>query len=612
MFVQLHHTGRLRTLVRQGPATAGARWPDNGGMTSQAAANSSHAPSAPLSATLRNLRLPPFSLDDDAIAWVQQTLAQLSPDQKLRQLFNVALHGEAAPDVARIAALGVGGVTRFVGPDFERSWAVARELVEGSAIPLLLSGDIEGGSIAMPFGSALPNQLGLAATGAADGSTALAEQAVGVLAAEARALGYNWSFTPVLDINATHRSAIVATRSYGSKPGTILANAQVNVRVFQQAGIAATAKHWPGEGFDDRDQHLVTTLNPLSEADWQAQFGRLYRGLIASGVMTVMSAHIAWPAYARRHGAQGLEACRPACVSRLLNETLLRGELGFNGLIVSDATGMAGLGAWGDRAVVAPEVIANGCDMLLFPSPFEADFAHLQRALDDGRLGQARVDEAATRVLGLKAALGLHRKSLDELLPPLESARKMIRAPQHLAVARNAARASITLVKDVNGLLPLTLPKHRRIVLVTDPQRGGFAFQQPLPLSLPQSLSAHGFEVRPYEPANPPTPDNTDLVLYLLAQESLLAQSHIYLDWMRLHGDLRGAMRRYWHQLPCLLVSLGHPYYLYDAPRMPCVVNAYSAIEPVQQAVLECLLGLQPFTGTSPVDATCGLPDAVY
>jgi beta-N-acetylhexosaminidase len=577
-------------------------------------------PPSLVSPTLQSLRQAPFALDNAAIAWVQQTLSQLSTDQKLRQLFNVALHGEDPADVARIAALGVGGVTRFVGPNFERSWAVARELIDNSTIPLLLSGDIEGGAIAMPFGTPLPNQLGLAATSAAVGApsgtahvaTGLAEQAVDVLAAEARALGYNWSFTPVLDINATHRSAIVATRSYGSNVDTILAHALVNVKNFQRAGIAATAKHWPGEGFDDRDQHLVTTLNPLSEADWQARFGRLYRSLIASGVMTVMSAHIAWPAYARRHGAQGLEACRPASISRLLNETLLRGELGFNGLIVSDATGMAGLGSWADRATLVPEVIANGCDMLLFPSPFEADFLHLQRALDEGRLTEERVNEAVTRVLGLKAALGLHRKTQDELLAPMEVARSVIRAQKHLAVAQDVARASITLVKDVNGLLPLRLPKHRRVVVVTDPQRGGFAFQEPLPLSLPQGLSEHGFDVRAYDPAHPPTPDDTDLVLYLLAQESLLTQSHIYLDWMRLHGNLRGAMTRHWHALPCLLVSLGHPYYLYDAPRMPCVVNAYSAIEPVQQALLECLLGLQPFTGASPVDATCGLPDAIY
>ena len=114
----------------------------------------------------------------------------------------------------------------------------------------------------------MPNQLGLAPTGSAD----LVEEAVEVLAAEARALGYNWSFTPVIDINARLRSAIVTTRSYGAQPEAILALALRSVRAFHRAGIAATAKHWPGEGFDDRDQHLVTTQIPLTVDDWQASF----------------------------------------------------------------------------------------------------------------------------------------------------------------------------------------------------------------------------------------------------------------------------------------------------------------------------------------------------
>lgn len=557
---------------------------------------------------LEALRLPPFHLDNEAIAWVEGWLGRLSTEQKVRQLFNLAAHGDDEASVAALAGHGVGGVTRFGGSDLEASWRATRRLVEASEIPLLISGDIEGGAIGLPFGTRLPNQLGLAATG----SLALAEEAVAVLATEARALGYNWTFTPVVDINAAFRSAIVATRSYGSEVDTIAAHAEVNVRTFQRHGLAATAKHWPGEGYDDRDQHLVTTLNPLDMDAWHARFGRLYRGLIDAGVLSVMSAHIALPAYARQHGATGLEVCRPACVSHLLNQTLLRDELGFNGLIVSDASGMAGLSAWADRATCVPEVIANGCDVLLFPSPFEADFGHVMRALSDGRLTEARVEEAVTRVLGLKAALGLHRQTLDELLPPLEHARAVVRQPAHLEVERRVASASVTCVKDVHATLPLRLAQHRRIVLVTDPTRGGFAGQPPAELHIGRLLAAQGFEVRNFDPAQPPTPADTDLVLYLLAQESLLVQSHIYLDWARLHGHWAMGMRRYWHDLPCVLVSLGHPYYLYDAPRMPCVVNAYTAAQPVQEAVVRKLLGEEPFTGISPVDAFCGLPDAAY
>jgi beta-N-acetylhexosaminidase len=558
--------------------------------------------------TLAALALAPFSLDAEALGWVARTRDRLSTEQKVRQLFNLAAHGDDAHMIDDLAAQAAGGITRFGGTELEASWRATRTLVERSEIPLLVSGDIEGGAIGIPFGTRITNQLGLAATG----STALAEEAVNVLAAEARALGYNWTFTPVLDINAAFRSAIVATRSYGSNLETILEHALVNVRTFQRHGIAATAKHWPGEGYDDRDQHLVTTINPLDMASWRERFGRLYQGLIDAGVLSVMSAHIALPAYAKQHGASGLELYRPASASRVLNLELLRGELGFNGLIVSDASGMAGLSSWADRAECIPQVISGGCDVLLFPSPFEADFGHVMKALSDGRISEARLEDAVTRVLGLKAALGLHRKSVDELLPPLAQARQTVRRSAHLDVERRVAGAAITLVKDVRKTLPLSVAKHRRIVVITDSERGGFAGQPAMELIVQRLLAERGFEVRAFDPQNPPTPADTDLVIYLLAQESLLVRSHIYLDWARLHGSWHDGMRRYWHPLPCLLVSFGHPYYLYDAPRLPCVVNAYTAIEPVQQALVRKLLGDEPFTGTQPVDAFCGLPDAAF
>jgi beta-N-acetylhexosaminidase len=234
----------------------------------------SHSPNA----TATNLARAPFSLDAEAIAWVERSRDALSTAQKVRQIFNLACHGDDPAQIDHLASLQVGGITRFGGTDLEASWRGTRALIERSEIPLLISGDIEGGAIGIPFGTRITHQLGLAATG----SPALADEAVSVLAAEARALGYNWTFTPVLDINAAFRSAIVATRSYGSKVETILEHGLVNVRAFQRAGIAAIAKHWPGEGFDDRDQHLVTTINPLDMAAWRERFGRLYQGLILS------------------------------------------------------------------------------------------------------------------------------------------------------------------------------------------------------------------------------------------------------------------------------------------------------------------------------------------
>lgn len=551
----------------------------------------------------------PFHLDAQAIGWVRMTLSGLSDQEKLRQLFCEASTSDDPEQARALGRQQLGGVTRFVGADLKAAWQATRILVESTKVPLLISGDLEGGGIGMPCATPVPNQLGIAAADSEDLGRALA----GLMAREGRALGFNWAFGPVLDINARHRSAIVATRSFGSDPERVLRLARAHVQGLQREGIAATLKHWPGEGYDERDQHLLTTLNPLGVDEWEGSFGRLYRSLIDEGAMCVMSAHIAWPAWARRCGARGVEPYRPASISRPLNEMLLRGRLGFNGLVVSDATMMAGLGSWGPRDELVPELVANGCDMILFSFELEADLVRLQRALDDGRLSWSRVDAAVTRVLALKAALGLHRKSIDELLPPLEVAQRIVGNTVHRELVEDAAGAGVTLVKDVQGLLPLQLGRHRRIVLITDPERTGFVNQLvPAELELAPLLRERGFEVRAYDPATPPTAADTDLLIYAFAQESLYAKSNIYLDWRRVMGGTEAAMKRYWHELPCLLVSFGQPYYLYDAPRMPCVINAYSSIAPVQRAVVARLVGEHEFTATSPVDATCGLPDAVY
>ncbi|MES2815364.1 MAG: glycoside hydrolase family 3 N-terminal domain-containing protein, partial [Pseudomonadota bacterium] len=348
----------------------------------------------------------PFALDAPARDWVRTTLAGMDRPAKVRQLFVHICFG-TGPEVAdRITALAPAGITKFFGPDATAELDTLDALRGAANIPYLVSADLEGSRMSPSFGTEVPNPLALAAVDDVQASATIAR----IMATEARAAGINWSFTPVIDINALFRSPIVATRGLGSAPDRIREHALAHIRELQAAGVAATVKHWPGEGHDDRDQHLVTTINPLSIDEWNASHGALYRAAIEAGVMSVMSAHIAFPAYVLAQDPDaGLEAYRPASVSRLLNQTLLREELGFNGLIVSDATPMAGLGAWAHRDVALPEIVSSGCDVILFSDEPEADIARIEAALEDGRITAARLDEAMIRVLGLKAALGLHQ-----------------------------------------------------------------------------------------------------------------------------------------------------------------------------------------------------------
>jgi beta-N-acetylhexosaminidase len=209
------------------------------------------------------------------------------------------------------------------------------------------------------------------------------------------------------------------------------------------------------------------------------------------------------------------------------------------------------------------------------------------------------------RILGLKASLNLPatgHQSAD---------RTRLFRPENAQLAQSVTARAPTLVKDVQGVLPLSPDRHHRVLVYTTgivtPLHGAG-----MPMAFPEMLRAEGFDVTVYDPETRPDPRTYDLVLFLMAEETLLTRGRIFLDWNRLTGGMFGAMQRHWHQVPTALISFGYPYYLYDAPRMPCVINAYATMDSMQRAVLDCLLGRAPFQGVSPVDHFCGLPDAVY
>jgi beta-N-acetylhexosaminidase len=278
--------------------------------------------------------------------------------------------------------------------------------------------------------------------------------------------------------------------------------------------------------------------------------------------------------------------------------------LGFNGLIVSDATPMAGFGSWASRDEMLPEVIENGCDIILFSRDASADVALITAAVADGRISAARLDEALTRILGLKAWAGLHNA-----VPKVNKA--ALARPENALAAREITQRAPTLVKDVQGLLPLSVARHKRVLVVTSGIIVPF-FPQPIPFDLPDMLKAEGFEVTLHSAGIQPSAADYDLMIYLFGEETLLTRGRIFLDWLKINGNFGAAMARHWHEIPTVMISFGYPYYLYDAPRAPTYVNAYATMPSMQRAVVECLLGRAPWNAHSPVDAFCGLPDAKY
>lgn len=547
---------------------------------------------------LTHLTKPPFNLSREDIAWVQSTFDNLDEAGRIGQVFNLRIKGDDPAENALLQKLQPGAITTFF--DASCTAEAARARISGfqtrSHLPLLVSSDLEGSRMSLPFGTQVPNPIALAAID----DIAVTKEITRIMAHEARAVGINWSFTPVLDINAAPRSSIVATRSFGSNPERIARHAMAQIRVLQQEGLAATAKHWPGEGHDPRDQHLVTTINPLSMDEWDESHGRLYRMAIGEDVLAMMSAHIALPAYAATQGLEGADLYCPASLSAAITQGLLREGLGFNGLIVSDASEMAGLTGVMDATSSKPEILRAGSDMILFSNHPEQHVAAVLNAVRSGAVNAERLADAVTRVLALKAKLGLHRSDALPNMPARQDAR----------IAPLLRRAPV-LEKDIAGLLPLS-PETTKRVLVVSPGIIEPLWNSVIPIAFPKLLEQEGFQVTVQTDAAAITPDDHDLVIYAFSEETLLTRGRIFLDWAKIGGGMRGAMQRIWHDIPTLMISFGYPYYLYDAPRVPCYVNAWATMDGMQEAVIDLLLGRTPWNNDSPIDVFADAPDARY
>jgi len=533
---------------------------------------------------LKRFRGAPFHLDARALAWVSERFEALSPARRRAQLLIPLCLDDSPENLARYAELGVGGLFLPVERPLARLRASASRIQELGETPALVCGDLEygeAGAVGGASGTAFPNSLAAAAAG-----PGWPARMARIAAAEGRAAGFHWSFSPVADLDLNPENPVAGTRTFGNRTPAVRAAVSSYIRALQAGGLAACAKHWPGDGVDALDQHYATSVNSLPLPEWDRRYGRIYRAAIRAGVLTVMSAHIALPCFPGAGHSS-------ASLSRQLNETLLRKRLGFRGLIVSDASGMAGLGNQGPREEVIPRLIANGCDMLLFPVDLELELDYLARALRDGRLSQERIDEATLRVLALKAALGLHRRAKP--LAPLSP----YRLAQHARLARTCAAAALTLVRDSRGILPLSPVRTPRILLIQ--QRSRRTFHSALPeLHLEKLLRAEGFQVECLGDETDATPDRFDLALYVTAEESQACKTSLRIDWQALHGPHLHCMERLWHRLPCLFISLGTPHQKREIPATVTCIDAYSPVPATQEALVRALVGRLPFPGTSP------------
>jgi len=550
----------------------------------------------------------PYFLDPASTQWVESSLAGMSLEQKIGQIMCPYLRTSDVEEWLRwLASRGIepGGVMLLMQTR-ERSRADVAALQSASAIPLLVAANLESGAVNFLQGSeAFANPMQIAATGDREHSRRLAVHC----ARAANDVGVNWSFAPVCDVAINPQNPITNTRTFGSDAEVVAMMTETYVAELESRGIATSTKHFPGDGVDGRDQHLVTTNNDLDVDEWERVYGSVFRRAIAAGTRTIMIGHIRQPALSREL-APGVEArdILPATLARELTTSVLRERLLFNGLAVSDNTAMAGYTAIMPRETALPLSVNAGIDMLLGNVDFAEDFEILLDAARRGDIDEERLDQSVTRVLAVKASLGLHRPESRELEMPHEEEESRWRD--------ELAAAAVTVVKDTQSLLPLEVTRHKRaLVYVLGDEPSFYDPSGPFAPRFVEQLEARGLEVEVRSiPGNSTTiPEAAkvheafDVCIYFANVRHVGNSQTLRLSWSPWQG---WDAPRHVSKLPTALVSIADPYHLQDVPMIRTAINGYTPSTSTVDAIVRVLFGEAAGTGLSPVDPFVGLWDA--
>ena len=541
-------------------------------------------------------------------AWVESTLARLTLREKVGQMVFPFVTGEylavgsEAYDRLRdwVVERRVGGLIISIGPPLEVA-AKLNLLQQLADVPLLVTADLEYGPGMRLHGGVVP-QWRLDLGGAtsfpppmaigATGDERLAYEMGRVTALEGRAVGIRLSYAPIADVNNNPGNPVINTRSYGADPRRVAAFVAAHVRGLQDHGMLATAKHFPGHGDTNVDSHLDLPVITADRARADTVELVPFRAAIAAGVAAVMGGHIAFP---KLTGDSVSATLSPAIMTELLGE-----ELGFKGLVVTDALNMGAIvkryGA-GQAAVLA---VKAGNDVLLMPPDVGAAIDAVVAAVERGEIPESRIDASVRKLLQVKADLGLHRERLVDLnrIP------EVVGNPAHRALAAEAAERSITAVRDRQRLLPLGGAGRRRVLSVVytanpDPLAGS-VFQQTLASHLPgvrtMTLDARAAsELSAVRAAA----NRADVVVFSLFVRVLPGAGT---GTLAVPASVAGLISEVGARRPTVVVAFGNPYVLEQFPNIGTYVLAWGQEAASQRAAARALAGEVPITGKLPID----------
>jgi beta-N-acetylhexosaminidase len=401
----------------------------------------------------------PIHVDKAGQKWVDKTLRKMSPEDKVGQLFSIWVRVQFLNDADpifiqlrdNIRKYHIGSVVMSVPVDgavlLKSQPDVAAELLNrlqrSSQLPLLVEADFERGvSMRLNGTTVFPHAMAFGATGKTENAEAFGR----ITALEARAIGVHWNFFPDADVNSNPANPIINTRSFGEDPKRVGDFVAAYIKGAHEGGMLVTAKHFPGHGDTATDSHLGVAQVTGDRARLDAVELPPFKHAIDAGVDAVMVAHVTVPAL-------DPEPNRVATTSRAIVTGLLKEDMGFKGIVVTDALDMAGLTRLYAKDIgrAAVESFQAGNDMLIIPANLDASYRSVLQAVQSGEISRQRLDQSVHKILELKASLGL---SKARLVDPGKLSSEVAK-PENLAAGQRVADEAITLVHDNGKVIPL-------------------------------------------------------------------------------------------------------------------------------------------------------------
>ncbi|MUL39971.1 glycosyl hydrolase [Streptomonospora sp. PA3] len=385
---------------------------------------------------------------DEARQQARERLAEMSPEEKIGQLLVLLAQGTTAEESADlVSAYHPGGLIYFPenlnGPEqiARMSNGLQQTAAEtGAGVPLFLGIDQEQGMVArLPVGTRFPDAMAVGATR----DTAHARALARATAEELTALGINLDYAPVADVNTNPDNPVIGIRSFGSDPDLVADMATAEAAAFSEGGVVPVVKHFPGHGDTDVDSHTGLPVIEKSRAEWEKEDLPPFRAAVDSGVDAIMTAHVLMPALT--------DSGEPSTLSPDVVQGILREELGYDGIVTTDALNMEGVRQTHSDGEVAVRAVLAGADQLLMPPDPQAAFDALRTAVDEGRITTERLDRSVLRILTAKARRGL----FDAGAASPAAAAQAVGTEEHRAAARDLADDSVTLLRNSGGVLPL-------------------------------------------------------------------------------------------------------------------------------------------------------------